>query len=112
MYQKTTQYFQDDELINPWPGLIQSAIRIINEKPKPILTPGVRAAACDGTIERQLKANASLALHFSENTSVGNILDGEQVGLMTGRSCGELADMSLEPSLLGGLCPRRAPISY
>ena len=69
-------------------------------------------AACDGTIERQLKANSSLALHFSENTFVGNILDGEEVGLMTGRSCGELANMRLEPSLLGGSRSQKALICY
>ncbi|MBG0787264.1 MAG: polyprenyl synthetase family protein [Anaerolineaceae bacterium] len=40
-------------------------------------------------------ANASLSLLFSAIISVDSLLDGDEVGPMAGRSCGELANMSL-----------------
>ncbi|QRN83119.1 polyprenyl synthetase family protein [Chloroflexota bacterium] len=95
MYQKITQYLQDDEFINPWPDLMQFVIRIINDKPKHILIPGLIAAAYDGVIEKQVMANASLTLLFSAIISVDSILDGDEVGPTAGHSCGELANTSL-----------------
>ena len=95
MYQKIKHYLQDDEFVNPWPGLMQFVIRIINEKPKHILIPGLIASAYGGDLARQVMANASLTLLFSAIIAVDSILDGDEGGPMTGYSCGELANMSL-----------------
>ena len=95
MYQKIKHYLQDDEFVNPWPGLMQFVIRIINEKPKHILIPGLIASAYGGDLARQVMANASLTLLFSAIIAVDSILDGDEGGPMAGYSCGELANMSL-----------------
>lgn len=95
MYQKIKSYLQDDEFINPWPDLLQFVIRIINEKPKHILIPGLIGSAYGSSVEQQIMANASLTLLFCAIIAVDSILDGDEGGPVEGYSCGELANMSL-----------------
>jgi len=95
MYQKISQYLQDDEFINPWPDLMQFILRIINEKPKHILIPGLIASAYGGEESQQVMANAALTLLFGAIVSVDSILDGDEVGPMAELSGGELSNMSL-----------------
>jgi hypothetical protein len=95
MYQKIKQYLQDDEFINPWPGLMQFVIRIINEKPKHILIPGMVASIYGGDLEQQICTDATLALLFGAIISVDSILDGDDCGPMEGHTSGELANLSL-----------------
>lgn len=95
MYTKVKNYLQDDEFINPWPGLMKFIISIINEKPKHILMPGVIAAAYGGEEESQVGANAVISLLYGAIIAVDSILDGDQFGPVAGFSSGELANMSL-----------------
>ena len=95
MYQKIKQYLQDDEFINPWPGLMQFVISIINEKPKHILIPGMIASIYGGDLEQQICVDGTLALLFGAIISVDSILDGDDGGPMQGYTSGELANLSL-----------------
>lgn len=95
MYQEIKKYLRNDEFINPWPGLMQFVIKIINEKPKHILIPGLITSLYGGDKEKQIRANVPLTLLFSAIISVDSILDGDEDGPMRGIPSGELANFSL-----------------